>query len=64
MTPPQGRTHSALHPDGKGRYVSLGLIWKWDHLEVLSPGEFEGWSLNILPRGWSIVAEPEWEPEP
>lgn len=35
-----------------------GVIWRWDHPELLTVEEYEHWLTRPLPFGWSIIAAP------
>lgn len=36
-----------------------GIIWRWDHLDDLTPEEADYWDRNALPMGWSIMIHPD-----
>lgn len=36
----------------------MGLIWKYDHAELLSRTEYLYWMQHPLPFGWAIIVRP------
>ena len=41
------------------RTLRQGVMWVWDHEEVLNWDEYQYWMRHPLPFGWSIILEPE-----